>query len=103
MPLPTPRRSPRERLRVLVADVARAPRVNNRGTVRPQQGLERFCSRLIQRQWLRPPRDPLAALAAVANRGAVERLDGPEPGPDFQPLADSERAAARVRSLLGTD
>jgi hypothetical protein len=34
----------------------RTPR-NRRGTERPQQGFEYFCSRILQQEWILPPRD----------------------------------------------
>jgi mitochondrial fission protein ELM1 len=94
-------RGAREGARRLVARLARAPRGNDRGTIRPQQGLERFCSRLVARGRVLPPRDLERLHAELARRGAAHRLGEPPPASGFQPLREIDRVASRLRSLLG--
>ncbi len=99
-PLPARRRL-RESVRKAVASVARSKRGNDRGTIRPQQGLERLCARLIDRGTVRPPRDPQRMHAALARCGAARLHGDPIPSSGFRPLRETERVAARVRELLG--
>jgi len=94
-------RGPREAARRLVARLAQAPRANDRGTVRPQQGLERLCSRLVAEGRVHPPRDLPRLHAELERRGAARCLGSPEPASGFQPLRELERVAARLRLLLG--
>jgi hypothetical protein len=84
-----------------LARLAGAPRANDRGTVRPQQGLERLCSRLLAEGKVRPPRDLLRLHAELVRRGAARRLGEPEPAGGYEPLRELDRVASRVRGLLG--
>jgi hypothetical protein len=97
------RRGPREAARRLVARLAKAPRGNDRGTIRPQQGLERWCSRLVAEGSVLPPRDLERLHAELARRGAARRLGEPPPPDGFQPLREIDRLALRLRALLGVD
>ncbi len=97
------RRGPREAARRLVARLARAPRGNDRGTIRPQQGLERWCSRLVAEGSVLPPRDLERLHVELARRGAARRLGEPEPPGGFRPLREIDRLAGRLRSLLGVE
>ncbi len=74
---------------------------NDRGTTRPQQGLERFSSRLIAKGVVLPPRDLARMHAALAARGAAFALGQRSPEGGFAPLDEPARVAARIRSLLG--
>jgi hypothetical protein len=94
-------RGPREAARRLVARLARAPRANDRGTIRPQQGLEHFCSRLLAEGRVLPPRDLGRLHAELERRGAARRLGAPGPAGGFEPLREVDRVATRVRVLLG--
>jgi hypothetical protein len=100
-PLSGAPRGLREAARRLVARLAHAPRGNDRGTIRPQQGAERFCSRLVAGGRVLPPRDLERLHAELSKRGAAHRL-GEEPPPGgFRPLREIDRVASRLRSLLG--
>ena len=96
-------RGPREAARRLVARLARAPRGNDRGTIRPQQGLERWCSRLVAEGHVLPPRDRGRLHAELARRGAARPFGAPDPAGGFQPLREIDRLAGRLRGLLGVD
>jgi mitochondrial fission protein ELM1 len=100
-PAGTLRRGPREAARRLVARLARAPRGNDRGTIRPQQGLERWCSRLVAEGHVLPPRDSGRLHAELARRGAARPLGAPDPAGGFRPLRETDRLAGRLRELLG--
>ncbi len=93
----------RESVRRLVARLARAPRANDRGTIRPQQGLEHWCSRLIAEGRVLPPRDPARLHQELERRGAACRAGAPPPPGGFQPLREIDRLAGRLRGLLGVD
>ena len=76
--------------------------LNRRGTVRPQQGREYLCARLIERGIVHPPRD-LNALHQTLIRLGVARFFGAalEPGWNGPPRHEAAEAAAKLRALLG--
>jgi len=90
-----------ERLRGAVVRLADSSPTNNRGTARPQKGLERFCSRLIANGTVRPPKNRRALHDALVARGCARRLGDRALDPEFRPLREAERAAGQVQSLLG--
>lgn len=98
-PLPEPR-GVIDRLRGAVVRLADASPSNNRGTTRPQKGLERFCSRLIAKGTIRPPKSSRAACEALIAGGCARWLGDPGPA-EPRPLREAERVAERVRRLLG--
>lgn len=76
--------------------------LGQRGTVRPQAGLELLCARLVERGWVRPTRDLETLHDDLERRGLVRRM-GDETA-SFQPAAaqdDLEAAVERVQDLLG--
>ncbi len=99
--IPRPPESPIDKLRGAVLALALAPRANDRGTVRPQQGLEYLCSRLIAKGYVRPPHDPGRMHDLLIKRGAARFYGEPAPRTGFAPLRELERVTARVRSLMG--
>jgi hypothetical protein len=82
------------------------PRKRKKGTVRPQQGLEYLCARLLERGIINPPRDLDAFYEGLYDLGLArpfgDELDlkwiaeGRSNG-----LHEADRAAAEVRRLLG--
>lgn len=92
---------PINRLRAAVLALALAPRANDRGTVRPQQGLEYLCSTLIAKGYVRPPHDPSRMHRALIQRRAARLYGDPAPKAGFTPLRELERVANRVRTLVG--
>ena len=93
------------RLAVAVVDtivaMAESRPSNNRGTTRPQQGLELFCSRLVERGFVRPHRELARVHDTMVTRGRARMFDGslgdlPRPG-----HSEIEEVADRVRSLMG--
>ncbi len=89
------------RLRAWLAARAQARPVNNRGTARPQQGLEYLCARIITRGFILPPRDLHALHQTLIRLGVARPFGEPlEVGP--RPvLSEAEEVAHRVRALLG--
>jgi mitochondrial fission protein ELM1 len=70
-----------------------------RGTPRPQQGLEYFCARLIERGFVRPTRDQLHQ--QLYRRGMARPFGEPFAPASSAPPNDLERVASRVRALMG--
>lgn len=101
---------PLESLRHRIADAvvarARAKPANDRGTTRPQEGLEWLCAKAIESGFVRPrgAREPLRARLLEAGHvrpfdavlSAADRTGFPPP-----PASELERVAAHVRRLLG--
>ncbi|MEX2479575.1 MAG: ELM1/GtrOC1 family putative glycosyltransferase [Gammaproteobacteria bacterium] len=56
-----------------VAVRAVQPRINRRGTIRPQQGLTYLCARAVERCWVLPPRD----IGTLHGRLYAQRLAAP--------------------------
>ncbi len=83
--------------------VARAysrPR-KSKGTVRPQQGLEYVCARLVQRGFIRPRRDLNLLHEVMIERGLAHRWGEPLTIQKHIPMNEVEEIAQRVRDLLG--
>ena len=101
LPLPRSPAGLAERMRRGVLSLAVAARSNDRGTVRPQQGLERWCSRLIASGRVLPPRDARRMHRALVKRGAARILGEAAPRATTSPSGDIQRVASAVRGLLG--
>jgi mitochondrial fission protein ELM1 len=106
-PLPTKRRSVLERCADAVTRRAYSRPIKRRkGTVRPQQGLEYVCARLIERGWINPPRDLDTFYAGLYDLGRArpfgEELDREwMTGMRGPGLHEAQRAATELRRLLG--
>lgn len=103
-------RSPWARLRDAVTravvDRAQARPANDRGTTRPQEGLELLAAKTIDRGWLRPRRDADALRGRLVRAGHARLLRAPIRATDlegFSGAPDDETAEtlARIRALLG--
>ncbi len=100
-PLPRRRVGLRARIAEAVLRRSRKPRLNKRGTVRPQRGLQYLCARLIDRGWVRPRRD-LGMLHRALVEAGVAQMFGRELQPGERPmLHEAGDVAARVRDMLG--
>jgi len=88
-------------LREPVVARAQALPSNRRGTPRPQQGLEYFCARLIERGFVRPTRDLDRLHQELYRRGMAKPFGAPFATAPSAPPNDLERVAARVRALMG--
>jgi uncharacterized protein len=92
-PLPARPGNPWQRLTAELADRAVRPRINRRGTIRPQQGITYLCARALERGWVLPPRD----IDALLERLFAEDLATPfgqaaageyDPGDEFERVLD---------------
>jgi mitochondrial fission protein ELM1 len=72
-----------------------------KGTVRPQQGLEYLCARLIAAGVVRPPRHLDRLHDGLVGAGAARYFGVPLDAAACRPLRDVEAVARRVRLLLG--
>jgi mitochondrial fission protein ELM1 len=87
---------------------AQARPANDRGTTRPQEGLELLCARLVARGWVRPRRDAEALRGRLVRRGHARLLRAPIRAGDLEgfappPSSDLSRVADRVRTMLGVE
>jgi hypothetical protein len=102
--VPLPERASFRLLRALrerVVARAEAQPPNQRGTARPQQGLEYLCARLVERGFVRPTRDLDRLHQALYRKGLAKPFGAPfEPGAGIPPH-ELEAVAARVRALMG--
>lgn len=100
-PLPVKPLTLNKRLREWVVARAQKPRVNQRGTARPQQGVAYLCARLIERGMILPPNDPNTLHQTLIQHGMARFFGEPlelEPCASLQTLDD---VAGRVRALVG--
>ena len=72
-----------------------------KGTVRPQQGLEYLCARLIAAGIVRPPRDLKQLHEELIRAGAARYFGTPFTMELHRPLREVETVARRVRQMLG--
>ncbi len=95
---------PRRRVAEWVMRRATArPRKQGKGTVRPQQGIEYLCARLVERAIVRPPRDVGELHRELVRRELARPLGGTLDLTPPPPMREWEEVAARVRTLLGVD
>ena len=80
---------------------SRKPRINKRGTILPQRGLQYRCAWLVDRGWVRPRRD-LDMLHRSLVEGGFAHMFGRESGEGERPvLHEAAAVAARVRAMMG--
>lgn len=85
---------------------ARAKPANDRGTTRPQEGIEWLCAKLVASGYIRPRSDHDRFRASLLASGHVRLLEAaltPADSNGFPPPppGELERVAVRVRSMLG--
>jgi len=90
-----------ERLAELVTRVAYSRPRKKKGTVRPQQGREYLCSRLIERGLVRPPRRPNVMCERLVRDGYARRFADPASWTACKRLDQSATVAAEVTRLIG--
>ena len=73
---------------------------NNRGTTRPQQGLEYLCARLVAGGWVLPPRTIESMHDALYRKGIARPFGEPLSTKGHEPLRETEAVAARLKTLL---
>ena len=99
--LPKRRPGPGTRLAEAMVARAHAEPLNDRGTPRPQQRLERLCGRLLADGLLRPTRDLDRLHAALVEHGGAHRFGEPLTTTTRPALHEAATVAARVKALLG--
>jgi len=101
-PLPTRRPKLNTRFKEWIVACAQTPRLNRRGTARPQRGWAYLCARLIERGFVLPPND-LHTLHDTLIRLDRARFFG-DPLPTGSPCPrwqDIEAVSGQVRALVG--
>ncbi len=101
--IPLPEKPPTWKIRLGEAIVQRAQSqpLNKRGTVRPQQGLERFCARLIQSGLVQPRRDLARLHDSLIQRGIARPFGEPIENGLRPQLREVERVAQKTKDILG--
>ena len=87
---------------------AEARPANDRGTTRPQEGLELLCARWVAGGWVRARRDVEALRGRLVRNGHARLLRAPIRAGDLEGFAPAtpsevEAVAARVRQMFGVD
>jgi mitochondrial fission protein ELM1/choline kinase len=101
-PVPARRSFSRRIFTGWIADRAEArPRKRRKGTVRPQQGLEALCARLISRGWVHVPRKLERLHQGLVEAGVARMFGEPFAPASRGPLREVLRVADRVRELMG--
>jgi len=90
-----------QRLVHKVTELAYSRPRKGKGTFRPQQGTEYFCSRLIERGIVHPTRDLEAFHRGLVAAGHARMFDGTLDLAPLPMLNEAEVVAERVRALLG--
>jgi mitochondrial fission protein ELM1 len=80
---------------------AQSQPLNKRGTVRPQQGLERFCARLIRSGLVQPRRDLSKLHDSLINKGIARPFGEPIENGQRPQLRETETVAKRIKEVLG--
>jgi hypothetical protein len=77
------------------------PHKRKKGTVRPQQGMEAFFSRLLADGWLRAPRAIGELQRALVATGTAQMFGAPFSAEAVTPVREVETVAQRVWELMG--
>ena len=85
----------------MVTRIAYSRPKKKKGTVRPQQGREYLCARLIERAVVRPPRDLDVMCEQLVNNGYARWFGEPLEGAPASALRENAEVARRVKGLLG--
>ncbi len=99
--LPPRRLGIMERFRAWLVNKSQARPANNRGTVRPQQGLEYLCARILASGIILPPRNIRALHQRLFDLGVARPFGAPldtGPRPCFN---ETEKVAHRVHAMMG--
>lgn len=103
-------RSPWARLRdgviERIVERSQARPLNDRGTVKPQEGLELISAKLIDQGWVRPRRDAEALRGRLVRAGHARLLRAPVRATDLEgfaaPVANEvDLVARRIKNMLG--
>ena len=84
-----------DRISQWVAMRATQPQYNRRGSIRPQQGLQYLCARILERNWVLPPRDLERLHDALYDAGYATSSDAMSPT-SYQPPSVLEKAVEQI-------
>jgi mitochondrial fission protein ELM1 len=101
IPLPEKPQTWIRRMNDWVVQHAQVRRLNKRGTVRPQQGLERLCARLMRGGFVQPRRDLTILHESLIQRGIARRFGEPFQNGHRPQLSETEFIAGQVKEKLG--
>ena len=73
---------------------------NRRGTERPQQGFEYFCSRVLKREWILPPRDLDGLHRGLVENGLARMFGQPFSSMEAPPPSMTDDLGRRLRAML---
>jgi len=100
-PLPKRQLNLWTRLKEWIVARAQIQRLNARGTVRPQQGLEYLCARLIERGIILPQQDLNVLHQMLIRRGSARFFGEPLETEEHPALWEADEVARKVQALLG--
>jgi len=100
--------SVRDRIATAILARAEARPTNDRGTTRPQQGLELLCARWVAAGWVRARRDVETLRGRLVRGGQARLLRAPIRAGDLEGFAppmpsESDVVALRVKEMLGVN
>jgi uncharacterized protein len=101
IPLPDKPQTGMARLNDWIIKSAYNRPLNKRGTVRPQQGLERFCARLLRAGFVQPQRDLTILHESLIQKGIARRFGEPIQNGNRPPLHETGAFAQKVKETLG--
>ncbi|MCZ6800465.1 MAG: mitochondrial fission ELM1 family protein, partial [Nitrospirae bacterium] len=101
--IPLPENPPTWKIRLSEAIVQRAQSrpLNKRGTVRPQQGLEHLCARLIRSGLVQPRRDLSLLHDSLIKKGIARPFGEPIENGTRPKLRETERVSKKIKEILG--
>ena len=101
--IPLPENPPTWKIQLSEAIVQRAQSrpLNKRGTVRPQQGIERLCARLIRSGLVQPRRDLSLLHDSLIKSGIARPFGEPIENGARPQLRETERVAKKIKDILG--
>jgi len=101
--IPLPENPPTWKIRLSEAIVQRAQSrpLNKRGTVRPQQGLEHLCARLIRSGLVQPRRDLSLLHDSLIKKGIARPFGEPIENGTRPQLRETESVAKKIKEILG--
>ncbi len=101
--IPLPENPPTWKVRFSEAIVQRAQSqpLNKRGTARPQQGIERFCARLIRSGIIQPRRDLSILHDSLIQHGIARPFGEAIENGKRPQLRETERVAKEIKTILG--
>ncbi len=100
-PIPTLPPTLKGRIKQWIVQKAQTRPLNNRGTVRPQQKFELFCSWLISKGWVLPPRNLSLLHQILFERGIAKPFGDPSPPSPRPPYQEIINIIPHIQALFG--